>query len=92
MVDIDKEGGLQVIVKELLDADLLKGNTLTCTCETLKEQVERLQPKKPDGEVIYTLKKPFKKTGGLNEKEIIFIDFGSSTYDSSSNIGSRTAN
>ena len=65
MVDIDKEGGLQVIVKELLDADLLKGNTLTCTCETLKEQVERLQPKKPDGEVIYTLKKPFKKTGGL---------------------------
>ena len=65
MVDIDKEGGLQVIVKELLDADLLKGNTLTCTCETLKEQVERLHPKKPDGEVIYTLKKPFKKTGGL---------------------------
>ena len=65
MVDIDKEGGLQVIVKELLDADLLIGNTLTCTCETLKEQVERLQPKKPDGEVIYTLKKPFKKTGGL---------------------------
>ena len=65
MVDIDKEGGLQVIVKELLDAGLLKGNTLTCTCETLKEQVERLQPKKPDGEVIYTLKKPFKKTGGL---------------------------
>mgnify|MGYP001196520665 FL=1 len=65
MVDIDKEGGLQVIVKELLDADLLNGNTLTCTCETLKEQVERLQPKKPDGEVIYTLKKPFKKTGGL---------------------------
>ena len=65
MVDIDKEGGLQVIVKELLDADLLKGDTLTCTCETLKEQVERLQPKKPDGEVIYTLKKPFKKTGGL---------------------------
>ena len=65
MVDIDKKGGLQVIVKELLDADLLKGNTLTCTCETLKEQVERLQPKKPDGEVIYTLKKPFKKTGGL---------------------------
>ena len=65
MVDIDKEGGLQVIVKELLDADLLKGDTLTCTCETLKEQVERLHPKKPDGEVIYTLKKPFKKTGGL---------------------------
>ena len=52
MVDIDKEGGLQVIVKELLDADLLKGNTLTCTCETLKEQVERLQPKKPDGEAV----------------------------------------
>ena len=65
MVDIDARGGIQVFVKDLLDSGLLNGNTLTCTGETLKEQIDRLNPKKPDGQVIYPVKKPFKETGGL---------------------------
>ena len=65
MVDIDGKGGIQVIVKELLAAGLLNGETLTCTGETLAEQVNRLDPPKPDGEVIYTVENPFKPTGGL---------------------------
>ncbi len=65
MVDIDNQGGVQVFIKDLLDSGLLNGNTLTCTGETLAEQVERLAPKEPDGRVIYTVKKPFKETGGL---------------------------
>ena len=65
MVDIDAKGGVQVFVKDLLDSGLLNGNTLTCTGETLKEQIDRLNPKKPDGQVIYPVKKPFKETGGL---------------------------
>lgn len=65
MVDIDSKGGVQVIVKELLDAGLLNGNTLTCTGETLSEQIERLAPPKPDGDVIFSVEKPFKETGGL---------------------------
>lgn len=65
MVDIDEKGGIQVIVRELLDAGLLNGETLTCTGETLAEQVERLNPPAPDGEVIYTVENPFKPTGGL---------------------------
>ena len=65
MVDIDAKGGLQVIVKELLDAGLLDGSTVTCTGETLAEQVRRLAPAKPDHEVIYSVARPFKKTGGL---------------------------
>ena len=65
MVDIDAKGGVQVFVKDLLDSGLLNGNTLTCTGETLEEQIDRLNPKKPDGEVIYPVKKPFKETGGL---------------------------
>ena len=65
MVDIDAKGGVQVFVKDLLDSGLLNGNTLTCTGETLKEQIIRLDPKSPDGEVIYPVKKPFKETGGL---------------------------
>ena len=65
MVDIDNEGGVQVFIKDLLDSGLLNGNTLTCTGETLVQQVDRLAPKEPDGSVIYPVKKPYKETGGL---------------------------
>lgn len=65
MVDIDDKGGVQVIVKELLDAGLLNGDTMTCTGETLSEQVARLNTPAPDGEVIYSVENPYKPTGGL---------------------------
>jgi dihydroxy-acid dehydratase len=65
MVDVDAKGGLQVIVKELLDAGFLDGDALTCTGETLAEQVRRLDPPPPDQDVIYSVDKPFKDTGGL---------------------------
>jgi dihydroxy-acid dehydratase len=65
MVDIDAMGGVQVIVRELLEAGLLNGNVLTCTGETLAQQVERLGAKKADGKVIYPVEKPYKPTGGL---------------------------
>ena len=38
---------------------------MTCTGETLAEQIERLAPPSPDHEVIYSIAKPFKETGGL---------------------------
>jgi dihydroxy-acid dehydratase len=65
MVDIDNVGGVQVIVRELLDAGLLNGDVLTCTGETLAAQVERLGAKKADGKVVYSVDKPYKPTGGL---------------------------
>jgi dihydroxy-acid dehydratase len=65
MVDIDAKGGLPVIVRELLDAGVLDGGCITCTGETLAEQVARLAPPPPDGEVIHPLSAPFKPTGGL---------------------------
>ena len=65
MVDIDDKGGIQVIIKNLFDAGLINGETLTCTGETLIEQLIRLNPKDPDQKVIYNVKSPFKKTGGL---------------------------
>ena len=65
MVDIDKEGGIQVFIKDLLDSGLLNGNTLTCTGETLEDQIRRLSPNNPDGKVIYSVKSPYKDTGGL---------------------------
>ncbi len=65
MVDVDASGGLQVIVRELLDAGFLDGDATTCTGETLAEQVRRLDPPPPDQDVIYPVDKPFKDTGGL---------------------------
>jgi dihydroxy-acid dehydratase len=65
MVDIDRVGGIQVIVRELLDAGLLNGDVLTCTGETLAQQVARLAPPRPDGEVILGVAEPYKPTGGL---------------------------
>jgi len=65
MVDIDEHGGVQVIVKELISAGLLNGSTLTCTGETLSEQVNRLSPPAPDGKVMYSVETPYKETGGL---------------------------
>lgn len=65
MVDIDAVGGVQVIVRELLEAGLLNGDVMTCTGETLAEQVKRLGTPSADGRVIYTVAKPYKPTGGL---------------------------
>jgi dihydroxy-acid dehydratase len=65
MVDIDRVGGVQVIVRELLEAGLLNGDVLTCTGETLRQQVKRLGAKSADGTVVYPVAKPYKPTGGL---------------------------
>ena len=65
MVDIDQVGGVQVIVRELLEAGLLNGDVMTCTGETLAQQVKRLGTKAVDGKVIYPVAKPYKPTGGL---------------------------
>lgn len=65
MVDIDRVGGVQVIVKELMEAGLLNGDVPTCTGETLAQQVARLNPPAPDGEVIHPVQSPYKPTGGL---------------------------
>lgn len=65
MVDIDEVGGVQVIVKELMDAGLLNGDVPTCTGESLAEQVARLNTPAPDGTVVYTMENPYKPTGGL---------------------------
>jgi dihydroxy-acid dehydratase len=65
MVDIDRVGGIQVIVKELLDAGLLNGDVMTCTGETLSQQIARLAPPPADGVVIHPVSRPYKPTGGL---------------------------
>jgi dihydroxy-acid dehydratase len=65
MVDIDQVGGVQVIVRELLEAGLLNGEAVTCTGETLAGQVARLGAGRADGKVIHPVERPYKPTGGL---------------------------
>ena len=65
MVDVEEIGGVAVIVKELLAAGALDGSALTCTGETLAEQLDRLAPPAPDGKVVLPMGAPFKDTGGL---------------------------
>jgi dihydroxy-acid dehydratase len=65
MVDVDAIGGIAVVVQELLAAGELDGSVLTCTGETLAEQVARLEPPAPDGAVVLPVSAPFKPTGGL---------------------------
>jgi dihydroxy-acid dehydratase len=65
MVDVEAAGGLPSVVNELLAAGFLDGTTMTCTGETLAEQVARLAPPAADHHVVYSVAQPFKSTGGL---------------------------
>ena len=65
MSDIDKIGGLPVVMKALLDAGLLHGDTLTVTGKTMAENLADIDPPDPDGKIIAAMSKPLASTGGL---------------------------
>src|SRR6201747_592628 len=65
MNDMDRHGGIPVLMKALLDAGLLHGDALTVTGKTLAENLAELDPGKLDGSVLRTLDNPIHKTGGL---------------------------
>ena len=65
MNDVDRQGGLPVLLKALLDAGLLHGDALTVTGKTMAENLAELDPDPLDGEVLRTLDNPIHATGGL---------------------------
>jgi dihydroxy-acid dehydratase len=65
MTDIDRIGGIPVVMRALLDAGLLHGDALTVTGKTLAENLAELAPAQPDGQVIRALDEPIHHTGGL---------------------------
>ncbi len=65
MVDIDRIGGVPVVLRELLGAGLLHGDCLTVTGRTLAENVAALDPPPPDGTVVHRLSDPIHADGGL---------------------------
>ena len=65
MTAVDRVGGVPVVMKALLDADLLHGDALTVTGRTLRENLDELAPPDLDGEVLRRLSDPIHPTGGL---------------------------
>lgn len=65
MNDVDRRGGLPVLLKALLDAGLLHGDALTVTGKTMAENLADLNPDPLDGEVLRTLDNPIHATGGI---------------------------
>jgi dihydroxy-acid dehydratase len=65
MADLDRIGGVPVVLAELLDAGLLHGDCLTVTGRTLAENLADLAPPGPDGSVVHPLSEPIHPMGGI---------------------------
>ncbi|MFF2632214.1 dihydroxy-acid dehydratase [Microbacterium sp. NPDC058021] len=65
MNDVDRHGGIPVIMKAMLDEGLLHGDALTVTGKTLAENLRDLDPDPIDGEVIHRFDNPIHATGGI---------------------------
>ncbi|HYN73129.1 MAG TPA: dihydroxy-acid dehydratase [Nakamurella sp.] len=65
MTDIDRIGGVPVVMKALLDAGLLHGEALTVTGKTMAENLVELNPPALDGEVLHAMTNPIHRTGGI---------------------------
>jgi dihydroxy-acid dehydratase len=65
MSDVDRVGGVPVVMRALLDAGLLHGDALTVTGRTVAENLDGISPPDPDGKVVHALSDPIHRTGGL---------------------------
>lgn len=64
MTDVDRVGGIPVVMKALLEAGLLHGDCMTVTGRTMAENLSEIELDL-DGSVIRRLDEPIHKTGGL---------------------------
>ena len=65
MTDVDRVGGVPVIMRALLDAGLINGDCLTVTGKTVAENLELINPPDPDGDILYASKNAIATTGGI---------------------------
>jgi dihydroxy-acid dehydratase len=65
MYDVDKVGGIPMVMRALLEEGLLHGDALTVTGRTMRENLDRIAPPPVDGAVIRRFSEPIHKTGGL---------------------------
>jgi len=65
MNDVDRVGGVPVVMKALLDAGLIHGDCLTVTGKTVAENLADINPPDPDGKIIRAMDNPIHKDGGI---------------------------
>jgi dihydroxy-acid dehydratase len=65
MTDLDRVGGIPVVLKILLDAGYLHGDTLTVTGKTMAENLADINPPFPDGVVVHPVDSPLSKDVGI---------------------------
>jgi len=64
MTDLDRVGGVPVVMQELLEAGLIHGDCLTVTGKTVEENLREWKPAKPDGDVVHPMSDPIHPWGG----------------------------
>lgn len=65
MVDVDRIGGVPVVMRELLEAGVFNGDCITVTGKTMAENLEAIDPPAPDGDVVHPMSAPIHPIGGL---------------------------
>ncbi|MFM8854971.1 MAG: dihydroxy-acid dehydratase [Actinomycetota bacterium] len=65
MNDVDKIGGVPVVLKALLDAGLIHGECLTVTGKTMAENLKDIAPPDPDGQILKAVSSPLATSGGI---------------------------
>jgi dihydroxy-acid dehydratase len=65
MNDVDKIGGVPVVLKALLDAGLIHGDCLTVTGKTMAENLKEIAPPDPDGQILKAVSSPLASSGGI---------------------------
>ena len=65
MSDVDRVGGVPVVMRALLDAGLIHGDCLTVTGKTVAENLADISPPDPDGEILRATRDPLAPTGGI---------------------------
>ncbi|KRF17756.1 dihydroxy-acid dehydratase [Nocardioides sp. Soil797] len=65
MTDVDRVGGIPMVMKALLEAGLMHGDVMTVTGKTMAENLAEIAPPELDGDVIHTMDNAIHKSGGL---------------------------
>jgi dihydroxy-acid dehydratase len=65
MNDVDKVGGVPVVLKALFDAGLIHGDCLTVTGKTMAENLAEISPPDPDGQILKSTTSAIAATGGI---------------------------
>ena len=65
MTDLDRIGGVAVVLRSLLEEGLINGECLTVTGKTMAENLADIDPPAPEGSVVHAFSDPIHADGGI---------------------------